>query len=196
MTDTTTPTVSPEAELDALDRVLTATGDLLAGVRPEQLHDPTPCPDYDVSALVGHVVAWVRVFASGLAEGEPVEQPDVFVADDPAAEFRAATAQALDGVRRLGLDREVHLTSGGVPARSALRMMIGEYVAHGWDLATATGQPVPYTDDVADLAADGMAPMLLDEYRGPGMPFAHAVPVGDDARPLVRFLCFTGRDAR
>jgi hypothetical protein len=53
---------------------------------------------------------------------------------------------------------------------------------------------VPYTDEEAAVARDGLAPLLLPEYRGPGMPFGHIVEVPDDASELDRFLAFSGRN--
>jgi uncharacterized protein (TIGR03086 family) len=197
-TDTSThsPSASPSVDpARILDDVLHQTADLLAGVRDDQWHDPTPCPEWDVARLADHMVSWVRVFAAGLA-GEPRDpDPEAYVSTDRAGDFRAAADKAVDGVRRLGLDRDVTLFSGGLPGRAVLAMAVGEYVAHGWDLATATGQPVPYTDEAAALSQEGLAPMLLDEYRGPGKPFGHALVAPDDARPLVRMLRFSGRDA-
>ncbi len=39
-------------EIDLLSGILTKTGDLVAGVSPDQLDAQTPCPEYDVGALV------------------------------------------------------------------------------------------------------------------------------------------------
>jgi uncharacterized protein (TIGR03086 family) len=193
-----TQTSSTPASVDSvriLDDVLHKTADLLTGVRDDQWHDPTPCPGWDVTRLADHMVSWVRVFAAGLA-GEPRDaDPEAYVSTDRAGDFRAAADKAVEGVRRLGLDRGVTLFSGSLPGAAVLAMAVGEYVAHGWDLATATGQPVPYTDEEASLSQEGLAPMLLDEYRGPDKPFGYAVPTPDDAPALVRMLRFSGRDA-
>ena len=75
-------------------------------------------------------------------------------------------------------------------------MMTGEYLAHGWDLAIATGQPVPYTDEEAEVARVGLAPLLSPEYRGAGMPFGDVVDVPGHASALDKFLGFAGRTPR
>lgn len=48
------------SDVDVLESVLTKDAALLAAVRPEQLGAPTPCPEYDVHALVNHIVGWLR----------------------------------------------------------------------------------------------------------------------------------------
>ena len=175
--------------------VLTKTADLLAGIREDQWHTPTGCADWDVQALADHIVQWGRVFAAGLAGERRDDDPEAYRPTDHAADFRAVRDSAVDGVRRLGLDRQVTLVSGSSPGPAVAAMAVGEYVAHGWDLATATGQPVPYTDEEARLAHEGLAPMLLDEYRGPGKPFGYALPAPPHASELVRMLRFSGRPA-
>ncbi|MET3804351.1 uncharacterized protein (TIGR03086 family) [Nakamurella sp. UYEF19] len=182
MTDTTT-----------LESVLTKTADVVAGVGPGQGTSPTPCEDYTVDQLVHHIVSWVKVFANAGAGDPQPEDPEAIHIADPSAEFRAAAAKAVQGYSRLPDDAPVTLSSGVMPAAASVAMMTGEYLAHGWDLAIATGQPVIYTDEEAEVARVGLAPLLSPEYRGAGMPFGDVVDVPDDASGLARFLGFSGR---
>jgi uncharacterized protein (TIGR03086 family) len=180
-------------DIRVLQAVLDKTADVIAGVAPESGSSPTPCTDYTVDELVHHIVSWVKVFAgAGAGQPQPVD-PEAIEIHDPAGEFRAAAVTAVDGYARLADDEPVTLSSGAMPAAASVAMMTGEYLAHGWDLAVATGQPVPYTDEEAAVARAGLAPLLLPEYRGPGMPFGHIVEVPDDASELDRFLAFSGR---
>lgn len=52
------------SDIDVLESVLAKDTALLATVRPQQLSAPTPCPEYDVQALVNHIVGWLQVFAA------------------------------------------------------------------------------------------------------------------------------------
>src|SRR3712207_3404116 len=65
-----------------LSRALDQAGDVLAAVRADQLHLPTPCADWDVGQLVAHLVdAPVRFLE--MARGE---QPDWSAGPRPVAD--------------------------------------------------------------------------------------------------------------
>ena len=48
--------VQPNDSVATLSRALDQTGDVLAAIHRDQLSDPTPCPDWDVAHLIGHVL--------------------------------------------------------------------------------------------------------------------------------------------
>jgi len=182
-------------DIELLSGVLTKTGDLIEGVRPDQGSLPTPCPDYDVDALLDHIVGWVQVFEAG-SEGRTFEgDPSAFhVGDDPAAEFRRSASNLAASWRRQGVDRDVAISSGDkMPGAMVLNMTVMEYLAHGWDLARATGQPIPYTEQEGADALQRARATLPSEYQGEGMPFGAVVEVADDAPAVDRFVGFMGR---
>ncbi|WP_028923811.1 TIGR03086 family metal-binding protein [Pseudonocardia acaciae] len=181
------------SDVDVLESVLTKDAALLAGVSGEQAGAPTPCPGYDVRALTNHIVGWVRVFAAAANERSAGIDPAEFVSTDPVAEFQAAATELIDGWRTRGVDRSVRLTGPEVPGRMALAMSLMEYVTHGCDLAIATGQDVPFSDDELALTLERARATLPEQFRGEGKPFGHIVEVPDDAPMVDRLLGFMGR---
>ncbi len=87
---------------DRLGRALDATGDLITGVKPNQWTNATPCPEWNVRALVNHLVSGNRMFA-GIIRGEPMpprgnlSQFHVIdgLGDDPIAAYREAGTELL-----------------------------------------------------------------------------------------------------
>ena len=76
----------------------------------------------------------------------------------------------------------------------ATGMVLGEYVVHGWDLATALGRPWTPPQDAVATAHAFFAGVVVPEYRGPdGGFFLDEVHVADDAPALDRLLGFAGR---
>ncbi|NHC14688.1 TIGR03086 family metal-binding protein [Motilibacter deserti] len=177
------------ADVDQLEAVLDKTARLIAEVRPEQGSLPTPCPDYDVATLVGHTVEWVGHFADALAGGPATPQPGQLAED----QFRASAERAVAALRAGAMEREVTLGEMTLPGSAVAGMMLMEYVGHGWDLATATGQPIPYAPDEAESALATGRGMLTPELRGDA--FAPEVPIADDAPAVDRFVAFLGRTA-
>lgn len=55
--------------LDLLARGLDQTGALVAGIRPDQAGLPSPCPEFDLRALVNHSVYDLHQFRSTLSGG-------------------------------------------------------------------------------------------------------------------------------
>lgn len=62
-----------------------------------------------------------------------------------------------------------------------------------WDLATATGQPVPFGEEEAEEALARAQAALPAQYRGTGMAFGDIVEVPEDAPAVARLMGFMGR---
>ncbi|HSP39445.1 MAG TPA: TIGR03086 family metal-binding protein [Frankiaceae bacterium] len=198
-------------QVDLLDAVLGKTGALIAHLPPDAGSRPTPCADYDVAGLVDHLDEWIGTFATSATGSPPSEVLDSAPLESaslesgppeqdapwpaPQAErFRSDADRAVAAFRAGAEDRSLTLTSGPVPGSMVLGMMLMEYVGHGWDLAVATGQPVPFDDAEAEAALTVGRQMLSPQYRGPDKPFGHQVPVPDDAPAVDRLIGFLGRD--
>ena len=178
-----------------LSAALDQAGDLIAGVTPEQATLPTPCDEYDVAALIGHMQAVVRRIGVVLS-GQPfwsvpreLETTD-WVGDWAAG--RAATEAVLADDECL--TREVTVPWGTVPGASAAASYIGELSVHSWDLATALGKADVLNGALATAALPAYMEKVPAEPRGPEIPFGPVVEVGEDATPYERLVAWTGRD--
>jgi uncharacterized protein (TIGR03086 family) len=182
------------------DRALAWAQTLVEGVRPEQLADATPCAEFDVRALLGHLVATVRR-ACAIGEGRPpFSVPSTLdgVADDAWA---AALAEAVTAMRPVWaddalLDKEVAVPWGSVPGRAALWGYVNEALVHGWDLAVATGQPSEADQDVAEAALGGSTAHIPARMRGEGIPFDAVVEPAPGAGPTERLANWSGHRRR
>ena len=193
-----------------LDRAIATGGVVVAGVRPEQLTDPTPCTDMDVQALLAHLIGVLdRVAALGRGE-DPLAVTEIPVADDRWPDAwresgrRATDAWSHDAV----LERSMALPWIEGRGAEVLTSFFSELTVHTWDLATATGQQPDWDDTVVAAAFDGARQILPAENRralyeeisaargldGVAVPFAEAVPISDDAPAIDRLVAWTGRD--
>jgi len=186
------------ATVEQLDSVHATVQPLVAAVGSDQWSAPTPCGDWDVRRLLGHLVGGNRLFAAALG-GVSLEQARQALAGDPlgadpAAAYADAAAEVAAAFRELGApERPVTIPFGTVPATVALHLRIAEALVHGWDLARATGRTVRFPDDVVEQEL-----AFSREFVGripPGrQPFAPPRSAPDDAPPLDRLVALLGRD--
>jgi len=167
-------------------------------VQPGQLALPTACPDYDVAALVDHLVgAAHRTVALGRGESPTAaEFPHVELSDAPQEIRRAggeARAAWADDAR---LRATVTMPWGETYTGSTLvDMYLAELATHAWDLADATGQELS-ADDLAGTALAGARAMLRPEYRntmGKGNPYGSELTPPAGATPWEGLAAFMGR---
>lgn len=183
--------------IETYRRSLTEFTDRVGQVSPEQWSAPTPCPDWDVRTLVGHVVNEDR-WAVPLLAGETVEAVgDRFAGDplgaDPAGAARDAAAQADLAVGASGaLERTVHLSAGDTSAREYVHQLVAEHLIHGWDLAVAIGAE-PRLDAAAVHECARWFAERAAEYRE-GNLVRTGVDVAPDADEQDRLLAAFGRD--
>lgn len=175
--------------LDQLHHATDWTAKTVAGVVPGQLAAPTPCAEWNVRALLDHLIGGTWMFAAAI--GGPA-------GDDPAApdaeRFRAGADALLTTLREPGaLDRTAQLPIGPVPGAAMVGVAMLDVVVHGWDIARATGQdtavPGPLAETVLGFATETVGP----DMRGPDGYFAEAVTVADRASSIDRLVAFLGR---
>ena len=169
---------------------------VVAGIRDDQLGDPTPCAGTPVAGLLAHVVGLITAFRMA-AEKTPVAGGPSALPDDLPPDWRTRIPAQLDALVAAWQQPsawEGTAEAGGVvmPAPVAAVVTLDEVLVHGWDLAVATGQH--YTADPASVAAcTEFAAQAAAQGPTPGL-FGPPVPVPDDAPPLDRLLGLTGRD--
>ncbi|RVW06643.1 TIGR03086 family metal-binding protein [Rhodococcus spongiicola] len=172
------------------------TTGLIAGVRRDQLAAPTPCPEFDVRTLLGHLVAGVervRIIGEG---GDPSTSPTVVtgISDDGyGAAYRSATDRVWPAWTDGRLDADVTAPWGTVPGRVAIWVYSMETLVHGWDLATATGQPAETRPELAESVLAAVRHAIPPERRGEKMPFGPVITPSAHAGPTEKLANWSGR---
>ncbi|RBY76258.1 TIGR03086 family protein [Blastococcus sp. TF02-09] len=169
---------------------------VLAGVRDEQLGDPTPCGDTPVAGLLDHLVGLTAAFTRAAAKA-----PGGTASADPAAlpdDWRTRLPAQLDALVEAWRPPDAWESvaeAGGVemPASGIAVVALDELVVHGWDLAVATGQEYRGDEESARRSL-GFAASVGDDPEARAGLYGPAVPVPDDAPVLHRLLGATGRD--
>jgi|GEM_PF-218495 len=184
--------VERTARVEQLGRALAAVGELITKVRPEQWSAPTPCTDWTVRRLVDHLIGMNRVFAALLSDEPPPQPAADNIEDDPVGAYRDSAAMLLSEFEQPGvLERTYRGPLGAATGAERLQIRLYDLLAHGWDLAQATGQPVELPGDLAEQSLEFVRIHLTEQAR-PG-PFGPAQMVADHAPAIERLVAFLGR---
>lgn len=189
--------MNPSTDLDQRDllrRALDQTEALIAGTDPADAGRPTPCTEYDVNQLIGHLIGVQRRITAVLSGGHPFSVPVVVPSDDWIADW-AATRPDAEAVLAddAVLDRQVNVPWGTLPGAAAMASYVGELATHDWDLAVATGGTAELDDELATASLPAQQAKIPPGPRE-NLPFAPAVEVPDDAAPYDRLVAWSGRD--
>jgi uncharacterized protein (TIGR03086 family) len=165
-------------------------------VRDEQWPASTPCTEWDVRALVNHVVGelrWIPPMLQGKAIADVGDELNGdLLGDDPQAAWEGAAKAALDAASQPGVEqRIVHLSYGDRSAGDYLGEVASDIVVHSWDLARGIGADDRLDPALVDFAQATLAPQI-EAARGAGF-FAPEVAVPPDADAQTRLLALTGR---
>ncbi|WP_165845424.1 TIGR03086 family metal-binding protein [Streptacidiphilus pinicola] len=177
----------------------TETVRVVRGVDPAALGAATPSAEWDLRAVVNHLILWTAHNFALRAEGGAV--PAEWYERDFTAEpgWAEAYAQQVDKALAAWSDpavweRDMPMGDSAVPASAIAGMVLLEFTLHGWEAAQGSGQT--YALDEATAAAvlaqvEQWAEMFR-QYDG----FAEALPVAADAPAFERALALSGRKPR
>jgi uncharacterized protein (TIGR03086 family) len=176
---------------------------IVSGIVADELGHPTPCPKYDVAALIDHLVeAGQRAAALGRGQAPPPGDvsPHLELSDAPG-QLRSAAEQAAQawGDNSSLFLRYTMPWGEEYTGATLVDMYVAELAVHAWDLARATGQIGKLDPSLALPALEGARATIKPQYRNmvePGAPFGaefYPAPGADDWERLAAFM---GRDPR
>jgi uncharacterized protein (TIGR03086 family) len=160
---------------------------------------PTPCPDWDLATLLGHLCQSMADLETALRTGrldldEPAGQPG----GDPVEALRDGAARLLCAGYCYG-GPECFVAVGGLPMPAGLVACAGavEIAVHGWDVSAARARagcyggisqiPIPAALATRMLR---LSPLLVAGREG---LFAVPVEIPAQASPSDRLVSYLGR---
>jgi uncharacterized protein (TIGR03086 family) len=184
----------------AFEAAIASTAEIVKSTPADQMDAATPCAEWDVRALLNHVIGTLWL-AEGLFSDQPPRYatapgglPPVDLAgDDPAAAYAEASSAALAAAGTGDALTRTHPTPlGEMPGPGLAGFTTLDILVHGWDLATATGQPADLDGRLAAHVL-GFATQALatPESRAGRIGPALAVPPG--APVTGQLIAFLGR---
>jgi uncharacterized protein (TIGR03086 family) len=174
---------------------------LVAGVGREQWHADTPCSEWDVRALVHHLLyeqVWVPPVFEGLTMEQVGNRFEGDLLGDDSSTWPGLLASSLEEahavVARPGsLGRTVHLSFGEASAHEYVMQLTADLAIHSWDLARATRQRDTLVPDAVALLLP-WTEATVHLWAGTGL-FGPRIDAGPDASDDVRLLGLLGRKA-
>jgi len=165
-------------------------------VRPADMALPTPCADWDLGMLLGHLSDSMADLETALRTGHlDLERPPDQVVGDPVETLRDRAAELLCAVYGYG-GPACFVAVGGLPVPAGLVAGTGavEIAVHGWDVSAARGhaghdgvRPIP---PVLATRMLRLGPLLVVGREG---LFAVPVDVPAQASPGDRLVGYLGR---
>ncbi|WP_406475027.1 TIGR03086 family metal-binding protein [Streptomyces platensis] len=184
----------PDRVLRAYEEVTRDVAALVAAVRPEDLALPTPCAGWTVRQLLDHMV-WENLMATSIAEGTPrADHTADHLGDDHRTAFADSVRAAHTAFTGSGM---LHRTYGPYEAPGAMivQQVVVELLAHGWDLARATGAATVLAPETAEETLAAAYRIYGAAPRTEGSSFAPERPAPPGAGAADRLAAFLGRDA-
>jgi uncharacterized protein (TIGR03086 family) len=181
---------------DLFRRSVESFGAKVRALRVDQWALPTPCTDWDVHALVNHLVYEMR-WAVPLFDGATVAAVGSrfdgdLLGDVPVRAWDDAATAAVASVSTPGaMQRTVHLSFGDFPGEEYTAQLFADLVVHGWDLARATGQDETIDSNLLGPLGDWFADRAAS-YRSSGA-IGPRPELPDDAGPQAVLLADFGR---
>jgi uncharacterized protein (TIGR03086 family) len=159
---------------------------------------PTPCTDWDVRAVVNHMV-YENLWTPPMLEGKTIDEiGDRFdgdvLGDDPRAAWKAAARAAVEAVHEPGaMETTTHLSFGDLPGSEYTMQLFADHLIHAWDVARGTGIDDTLTPELVQACMEWFT-SVEDAYRA-GNAIGPRPETPADADDQTKLLAMFGRRA-
>lgn len=163
-------------------------------IRGDQWQLPTPCTEWDVRALVKHLV-YELLWLPPLLDGKTIaEVGDQFEGDtlgsDPKASWDRARQEAIEAVQKQ-LVEIVHLSGGDTKTSHYLMEVFADLLIHSWDLARAIGADEQLDPKLVRICYQNLAPKAK-QLKASGL-YGGEIKVAKNSDLQIKLLALVGR---
>jgi uncharacterized protein (TIGR03086 family) len=183
------PYSPPSDELRSAEDTLGVLQGVLHPIATDDLSRQTPCTEFDVSQLTGHLLNSITALG-GMAGAEIPERDE---SDSVERQVIAAARPALDAWHRRGLDGTVPFGKGEMPAKGACAILSLEFLVHAWDYAVAVGRGIDAPEPLSEYVLGWAHKIITPEGRA-NVGFDPPIDVPADTGALDKLIAFTGRN--
>ena len=185
--------------VELFEKATNRVSEVVSGIKQDQISASTPCSEWDIRALLGHLIGGAENFAKVLSGTDPTlnSTSSSQSADADAASlskaYKSAVAGALQAAKAPGaLEKKVATPIGEMAGGEFLAANFMDHMVHGWDLAKATGQDTKLDPQLAEACYQMFVPGMADMGREHGV-FGAVVLVPDSASTQDKLLAYMGR---
>lgn len=169
---------------------------VVAGVRPAQFDDPTPCSEFNVKQLGNHMAGLLMGSERAARKMDQAPPPDPapdLLGDNPGPVYAGLADNTVAAWKSPGaFEGMTQFGRGEMPAQMAASITLMEIAVHGWDLAKATGQSYSMDLEVAEATFEAVK-QIAPGARESGA-FSPEVHVSPGASLQDQIVAYTGRD--
>jgi uncharacterized protein (TIGR03086 family) len=173
---------------------------VIAGVRPDEMTLPTPCTEFDVRTLIGHMITAIRRYGCAGRGGDPAQIPFVTTGISDYG-WVSAFDHAVDEARSAWSDdsllsRDITLPFATLPGALVVSIYSLELTVHAWDLAAAVGDLREFEPEIGQAMLAVARQIAPAEMRGAAIEhaFEAVVDVPDESGVYDRLAAWLGRD--
>lgn len=177
---------------DALQRAAVETDRIVGLVGEGDLDRPTPCDEFTVGQLLGHMLGFARLAAHAASRTLP-DGPRLALGDGWQDVYSSWASKAVDAWQRPGAtEGTTSFGDGELPASRAVAIAAFEFGLHGWDLAVAIGETYSIEADSARVIEEAVRD-VAEGGRRSGV-FGPEVELTGTTSSFERALALSGRD--
>ncbi len=184
----------PELHRRAVDEFGRRVGE----IDDSEWHNSTPCTEWDVRALVNHLVyenRWTPPLMAGKTIAEIGNRFDGdLLGGDPIGAWKESSEEAVTAISGPGaMERIVHLSFGDHPGHEYAWQLFVDHLIHAWDLARGIGAHEVLDPELVDVCYQRSKPQE-DALKSFGV-FGGKVEPPPGADQQTRLLAVFGRVA-